>query len=296
MTIKEFAKLCDCNPKTLRYYDSIDLLKPVNVDPWTGYRNYDEDQAITFVKIKNLQKAGFSIDEIKDLITKDDLAVAMAFENKIAEAEAHLQEIKNIQQSYLTEMMNIKEKILECKNTLLNSIRKYDPTEEFGISREQYEEIGRNIEDMMNKAAESAPEAMQAAFKSAPEAISTAIHSVPDAIQTSMESLSNLSAFSEAPAQPRDFRNDPAYSMIFEKHGWKNVKDFLPEFETLEPGTYGLDFILTEDKIENSVGFLNTMLSILLNKNTGKSLNLSCETAASADGLNHFRLLKKTAD
>jgi hypothetical protein len=63
----------------------------------------------------------------------------MAFENKIAEAEAHLQEIKNIQQSYLTEMMNIKEKILECKNTLLNSIRKYDPNEEFGISREQYE-------------------------------------------------------------------------------------------------------------------------------------------------------------
>ena len=35
MTIKEFAKLCECNPRTLRYYDSIDLLKPVDVDPWT---------------------------------------------------------------------------------------------------------------------------------------------------------------------------------------------------------------------------------------------------------------------
>lgn len=28
MTIKEFTKLCNCNPQTLRYYDKEDLLKP----------------------------------------------------------------------------------------------------------------------------------------------------------------------------------------------------------------------------------------------------------------------------
>ena len=28
MTIKEFAGLCGCNPQTLRYYDSVGLLKP----------------------------------------------------------------------------------------------------------------------------------------------------------------------------------------------------------------------------------------------------------------------------
>lgn len=65
MTIKEFSRLCDCNPQTLRYYDHVDLLKPVKVDSWTGYRYYDEDQALQFVKIKNLQRAGFSIDEIR---------------------------------------------------------------------------------------------------------------------------------------------------------------------------------------------------------------------------------------
>lgn len=32
MTIKEFARLCGCNPQTLRYYDHVDLLKPVKVD------------------------------------------------------------------------------------------------------------------------------------------------------------------------------------------------------------------------------------------------------------------------
>ena len=54
MTIKEFAKLCGCNSQTLRYYDRIDLLKPVEVDQWSGYRFYEEAQALDFVKIKNL--------------------------------------------------------------------------------------------------------------------------------------------------------------------------------------------------------------------------------------------------
>lgn len=72
MTIKEFSKLCGCNPQTLRYYDHEDLLKPVKVDAWSGYRFYDEQQAITFVKIKHLQKAGFSIEEIRGLLNKDD--------------------------------------------------------------------------------------------------------------------------------------------------------------------------------------------------------------------------------
>lgn len=65
MTIKEFSKLCGCNPQTLRYYDRENLLKPVKVDEWSGYRFYEEEQAITFVKIKNLQKARFSIEEIR---------------------------------------------------------------------------------------------------------------------------------------------------------------------------------------------------------------------------------------
>ena len=68
MTIKEFANLCGCNSQTLRYYDRIDLLKPVEVDQWSGYRFYEEEQALDFVKIKNLQLAGFTIDEIKEIL------------------------------------------------------------------------------------------------------------------------------------------------------------------------------------------------------------------------------------
>jgi DNA-binding transcriptional MerR regulator len=61
MTIKEFASLCNCNTQTLRYYDKIDLLRPVKVDQWSGYRYYEESHAIDFIKIKNLQAADFTI-------------------------------------------------------------------------------------------------------------------------------------------------------------------------------------------------------------------------------------------
>lgn len=83
MTIKEFARLCGCNPQTLRYYDHVDLLKPVKVDQWSGYRYYDEEQALAFVKIKNLQKAGFTIEEIKELLDKDNLVIYKAFDAKM---------------------------------------------------------------------------------------------------------------------------------------------------------------------------------------------------------------------
>ena len=103
MTIKEFAQLCTCNTQTLRYYDKIGLLKPAAVDPWSGYRHYESTQAIDFVKIKNLQAADFSIEEIKNLLTLSDQQVYDAFEEKIARQAQKLERIREIQQSYLAE-------------------------------------------------------------------------------------------------------------------------------------------------------------------------------------------------
>jgi DNA-binding transcriptional MerR regulator len=103
MTIKAFAKLCGCTAQTLRYYDSIGLLKPMRVDDWTGYRYYDKAQAIDFVKIRNLQAADFSIREIEALLSQPEEAVFDAFEEKIAAQQEKLRRIREIQQTYLRE-------------------------------------------------------------------------------------------------------------------------------------------------------------------------------------------------
>jgi DNA-binding transcriptional MerR regulator len=147
MTIKDFSKLCGCNPQTLRYYDLEGLLKPVKVDEWSGYRYYDEEQAIAFVKIKNLQKAGFSIDEIKELLDKDDTEIYFAFEKKIIEQEKQLQEIKKLQKTYQAEIKDMKQAFLALRDTLKDSMEKYSPVEEFGITEDECEEIKKNLDE-----------------------------------------------------------------------------------------------------------------------------------------------------
>ena len=289
MTIKEFARLCDCNPQTLRYYDSIDLLKPVNVDPWTGYRYYDEEQALAFVKIRNLQKGGFSIEEIKELLTQDDIAVAMAFETKIAEAEAHLREIKAIRASYLTDMNNMKDKIYAIRDRILNDIRKYDATAEFGIDRTQYEAIISSIEACLNEAAASVP---------TPADIAAMMPGPADIADAVAGAASGEPVPSAEPADEYAFRNDPAFTVIYEKHDWANVKDFLPEFESLEAGEYILDFAVTADKYDNTIAFSNTILGILLAKSTDIQGNRSfgCYVELTPDGKNHMKLYKKVGE
>lgn len=69
--IGEFSYLCETTIKTLRYYDKINLLKPVKINPLTGYRYYSEKQINTLKKIKDLQLSGFSLDEIKDLLQNE---------------------------------------------------------------------------------------------------------------------------------------------------------------------------------------------------------------------------------
>lgn len=153
MTIKEFAHICGCNPQTLRYYDQIDLLKPVKVDRWSGYRYYDEEQAYVFVKIKNLQKAGFTIDEIRGLLDKDNLAICRAFDEKIAKEEKRLQEIKDIRRSYQTEMNNIKDKIDAVRKKITEEMQAYNQTSEFGLLADKYEELIDNVNRYLDNVA-----------------------------------------------------------------------------------------------------------------------------------------------
>ena len=275
MTIRQFALLCGCNPQTLRYYDRVDLLKPVKVDQWSGYRYYDEDQALVFVKIKNLQAAGFAIDEIRELLDKDTLAIYHALEAKVTEQEKKLQEIKMIRQSYLTEMSEMQKKIQEAKETILTAMKQYDPADEFGIGVEQYAGMLGEMESFFDDIAADAP-------------------AHPDRKFDWDESRENDSA--EGKKDFMEFLHNPEYELIYEKHGWAFVKDFIDECCDLEDGgDYTLIVRLVEDKESASMAFANTLLNVLLARNPDKHKTLSCNVDLSADNSNHFWLLRHKA-
>jgi DNA-binding transcriptional MerR regulator len=66
--IGDFSKLSRVSIKTLRYYDEMDLLKPVEVDHFTGYRYYEFDQLPRLHRILALKDLGFSLEEIGHLL------------------------------------------------------------------------------------------------------------------------------------------------------------------------------------------------------------------------------------
>jgi len=72
--IGDFARLSQISVVTLRYYDEVDLLKPVKVDDFTGYRYYSASQLPFLNRILALKDLGFSLGQIK-LMLADGLSV-----------------------------------------------------------------------------------------------------------------------------------------------------------------------------------------------------------------------------
>ena len=70
--IGEFSKLTQVSIRMLRYYDEIGLLKPAEVDKFTGYRMYSSEQIPVLQKIILLRDTKFKIAEIKDIILSSE--------------------------------------------------------------------------------------------------------------------------------------------------------------------------------------------------------------------------------
>jgi DNA-binding transcriptional MerR regulator len=64
--IGDISKLCNISIKALRYYEELGLIKPANVDAYTGYRYYDQENIEHLYTIQLLKDLNFSLDEIKN--------------------------------------------------------------------------------------------------------------------------------------------------------------------------------------------------------------------------------------
>ena len=64
--IGDVAKLCNISIKTIRYYETLDLIKPAEVDKYTGYRYYDNENLEYIYSILFLKYLNFSLAEIKN--------------------------------------------------------------------------------------------------------------------------------------------------------------------------------------------------------------------------------------
>lgn len=100
--IGEFSKLVQVSVGTLRHYDQIDLLKPTEVDKFTGYRYYTADQLYNMHRILALKELGFSLEQIKVALAEGISTEQMRGMLRLREAELQQQLAET--QNQLTEV------------------------------------------------------------------------------------------------------------------------------------------------------------------------------------------------
>ncbi len=117
--IGELSKLCQIPVKTLRYYDSIDLLVPDEIDRFTGYRYYSAARLADCHRIVALKELGFSLDEIRchlnASVSEDVVAMLDA-------KEAELKEQLKSTETQLRRLDTVRKIITEGKQQMYNVI------------------------------------------------------------------------------------------------------------------------------------------------------------------------------
>ena len=74
MSIGRFARLAGLSVGALRHYDELDLLRPADIDRFTGYRRYRRDQLEPARTIARLRDLELPLDEIREVLAMDDPA------------------------------------------------------------------------------------------------------------------------------------------------------------------------------------------------------------------------------
>ena len=104
--IGEIAKQAGVTTRTLRYYEQLGLFVPSSISS-NGYRYYNDDTLSVINRIRDLQRVGLSLEEIKEVI-----GLYFHQKRKVEAKERTLNYLK-------THLDNIESKI-----RLLNSVKK----------------------------------------------------------------------------------------------------------------------------------------------------------------------------
>ncbi len=289
ITIQGFAKLCGCNAQTLRYYDRIGLLTPARVDQWTGYRYYEESQAVRFVKIKNLQQADFSIEEIKELLDRDDETLLKAFDRKISEQQQKLERIREIQRSYLADAMNMQKVVRTFTDFVKEKTDNPVLWQEFGMDPEKETGITAKVHEML---AGWLAECSSAGKDAAPEADGQQMDLQAIMNQTTKGVMDDARRLFLAREGKKMLKEIPGGAeKVFERDDWEHVSEWINELPNLGNGKQKhFLFRVTENSPVVDLGFPTLALAVMAARFDALNGAITCRVGLSEDGKNHFAL------
>lgn len=145
--IGELSKLCKLPVKTLRYYDSVGLLIPDEIDRFTGYRYYSAARLADCNRIAALKELGFSLDEIRLHMQADSTeSVISLLDTKLRE----LRDLAAMTKAQLVRLENIRKIITEGEEKMFDVIVRSTDTVRVAYVRQ----IFSTKEDACKKAGE----------------------------------------------------------------------------------------------------------------------------------------------
>lgn len=116
--IGEFSKLVDIPVRTLRYYADYGVLIPSEVDRFTGYKYYSDENVVECELIKLLKTLDFTLDEIKEYKDCLDEEIIEKKKKEIEERMYLLRLKYERLNSMQREIKNKNEKVLRRKEEL----------------------------------------------------------------------------------------------------------------------------------------------------------------------------------
>lgn len=172
--ISVFSKISNTSIQTLRYYDSLDLLKPKIIGEYNNYRYYTNNQLVMVKTIKRLKEMGFKLKDISKILNKYDENFLISHKEKlqsdinnnlknIREIEVIIKKMKNQKYDFQEELANLinkeerskksmKEKYNDAKENLSKCYELYQQNnfDDFLISLEELKNDIFNANDEMD--------------------------------------------------------------------------------------------------------------------------------------------------
>lgn len=110
--IGEFSKITNLPVKTLRFYNDKGLLIPEEVDVYSNYRYYSDNNIQEAKFINSLKLAGFTLDEIRDsmnnLTDETLLAKKQELYDKIFCLEEQIRQVDSLRDDLPNEHVKVK--------------------------------------------------------------------------------------------------------------------------------------------------------------------------------------------
>ena len=248
-----------------------------------------------FVRIRNLQQADFSIEEIKTLLGQNDDYVLAAFDRKVEEQKRKLAKIRKIQRLYLEETMEMRNAV----NTIMDYVeRKLDNPalwQEFGLeSRRDAQVIAKVHEILTDWLAQCRAEGANVSLFADNREFS-GLKNVAEQIESGALDHADRLLLSRESREYEE-RIPEGAQTIFTQEGWEHVSDWLENVPDLGGGKeHYFHFRVREDSPVTDGGFPTMLLAVMAARNNAMNGGggITCQVGLSSDGINRVVLTEK---